>query len=98
LLHRSRVSGKANNSQKPNLLTSEQVLSWLSYYGQPLDKDISQAVSLFGEPDRSHYYGKKMEPLSEDRLSRRFRGHPAGSRRWRDHVADYGLPASDGRF
>src|SRR5437016_3704045 len=56
---------KQTTQHNPNLLTSEQVLAWLSYYGQPLDKDISQAVSLFGEPDAATTTVRRWNPSAK---------------------------------
>src|SRR5262249_52760512 len=32
------------------VLTANQVFSWRSFYSQPLDKDVSQTLKVFGEP------------------------------------------------
>ena len=38
-------------TQQQNVLTADQVLAWRTYYGLPLDKDVSEALKIFGEPD-----------------------------------------------
>jgi hypothetical protein len=32
-------------------LTATQVLAWRTYYGLPLDRDVSEALKVLGEPD-----------------------------------------------
>jgi hypothetical protein len=48
-----------------NILLTDQVLSWLGYYGLPLDKDISEAVSLFGEPDAATSTVRQWNPSAK---------------------------------
>ncbi len=50
---------------KPNVLTGDQVLAWLSYYGLPLDKDIAEAVSMFGQPDAATSTVRQWNPSSK---------------------------------
>ncbi len=50
---------------KPNVLTADQVLAWLSYYGLPLDKDITEAISLFGQPDAATTTVRQWNPSSK---------------------------------
>ncbi|SRR6266700_1413020 len=50
---------------KPNILTTDQVLSWLGYYGLPLDKDVAEAVSLFGQPDAATRTVRQWNPSSK---------------------------------
>jgi hypothetical protein len=38
-------------ARQQNILTVDQVLAWRTYYGLPLDKDISEALKVLGEPD-----------------------------------------------
>lgn len=39
--------------QGQNILTVDQVLAWRTYYGLPLDKDLSEAIKIFGQPNES---------------------------------------------
>jgi hypothetical protein len=49
---------------KQNILTSDQVLAWLTYYGLPLDKDIAEAISMFGQPDAATRSTRQWNPSS----------------------------------
>jgi len=36
-------------AQQQNVLTADQVLAWRTYYGLPLDKDVSEALKVLGD-------------------------------------------------
>jgi hypothetical protein len=47
-----------------NILTVDQVLAWRSYYGLPLDKDVSEALKVLGEPDIKNKSTRQWNPSS----------------------------------
>lgn len=47
-----------------NILTADQVLAWRTYYGLPLDKDVSEALKVFGEPDIKNKATRQWNPSS----------------------------------
>jgi len=47
-----------------NILTADQVLAWRTYYGLPLDKDVSEALKVFGEPDIKNKSTRQWNPSS----------------------------------
>lgn len=51
-------------AQKPNILTIDQVLAWRTYYGLPLDKDVSEALKVLGEPDIKSKSTRQWNPSS----------------------------------
>jgi hypothetical protein len=51
-------------AQKPNILSIDQVLAWRSYYGLPLDKDVSEALKILGEPDIKNKSTRQWNPSS----------------------------------
>jgi hypothetical protein len=61
-------------AQKPNMLTVDQVLAWRTYYGLPLDKDVSEALKVLGEPDIKNKFTRPVEPFFPDRISHGVRG------------------------
>ena len=52
----------AQSPQQTNILTVEQVLSWRAYYGLALDKDVSEAIGVFGEPNESGRSSRTWNP------------------------------------
>ncbi|HEY2914338.1 MAG TPA: hypothetical protein VGK21_13330 [Candidatus Angelobacter sp.] len=50
--------------QQQNILTADQVLAWRTYYGLPLDKDVSEALKVFGEPDIKNKATRQWNPSS----------------------------------
>jgi hypothetical protein len=51
------------------MLTVDQVLAWRTYYGLPLDKDVSEALKVLGEPDINNKFARPVEPFFPDRIS-----------------------------
>jgi len=51
-------------AQQQNVLTADQVLAWRTYYGLPLDKDVSEALKIFGEPDIKNKATRQWNPSS----------------------------------
>src|SRR5438270_1616368 len=51
-------------AQKQNILTVDQVLAWRTYYGLPLDKDVSEALKVLGEPDIKNKSTRQWNPSS----------------------------------
>jgi hypothetical protein len=51
-------------AQTPNILKVDQVLAWLTYYGLPLDKDVSEALKVLGEPDIKNKATRQWNPSS----------------------------------
>jgi hypothetical protein len=51
-------------AQQPNILTVHQVLAWRTYYGLPLDKDVSEALKVLGEPDIKNKSTRQWNPSS----------------------------------
>lgn len=47
-----------------NILTVDQVLAWRTYYGLPLDKDVSEAFKVLGEPDLKNRSTRQWNPSS----------------------------------
>jgi hypothetical protein len=47
-----------------NILTVDQVLAWRTYYGLPLDKDVSEALKVLGEPDIKNKSTRQWNPSS----------------------------------
>lgn len=45
-------------------LTATQVLAWRTYYGLPLDKNISEAIKTLGEPDIRNKSTRQWNPSS----------------------------------
>lgn len=45
-------------------LTADQVLAWRTYYGLPLDKDVSEALKILGEPDIKNKSTRQWNPSS----------------------------------
>jgi hypothetical protein len=45
-------------------LTANQVLAWRTYYGLPLDKDVSEALKVLGEPDIKNKSTRQWNPSS----------------------------------
>jgi len=45
-------------------LTASQVLAWRTYYGLPLDKDVSEAQRVLGEPDVKSKFTRQWNPSS----------------------------------
>lgn len=44
--------------------TADQVLAWRTYYGLPLDKDVSEALKVLGEPDTKNKLTRQWNPSS----------------------------------
>jgi len=70
-------------TQQQNTLTADQVLAWRTYYGLPLDKDVSEALKVFGEPD------------IKDKAIRQW--NPSARTGYRMVVAELGYSSSQGR-
>jgi len=51
-------------AQQQNVLTADQVLAWRTYYGLPLDKDVSEALKVLGEPDIKNKATRQWNPSS----------------------------------
>ena len=51
-------------AQQQNVLTVDQVLAWRTYYGLPLDKDVSEALKVLGEPDIKNKSTRQWNPAS----------------------------------
>jgi hypothetical protein len=51
-------------TQQPNILKVDQVLAWRTYYGLPLDKDVSEALKVLGEPDIKDKSTRQWNPSS----------------------------------
>src|ERR1051325_1536790 len=51
-------------TQQQNILTADQALAWRTYYGLPLDKDVSEALKIFGEPDIKDKATRQRNPSS----------------------------------
>jgi hypothetical protein len=51
-------------AQQENILTIDQVLAWRTYYGLPLDKDVSEALKVLGEPDIKNKSIRQWNPSS----------------------------------
>jgi len=45
-------------------LTADEVLAWRTYYGLALDKDISEALKILGEPDVKNKSTRQWNPSS----------------------------------
>jgi hypothetical protein len=45
-------------------LTAEQILAWRTYYGLLLDKDVSEALKILGEPDIKNKLTRQWNPSS----------------------------------
>lgn len=54
--------------QSPGVLTSDQVFSWRSYYGQALDKDVSQTLKLLGEPSFVNGVTRQWNPSPQTQM------------------------------
>lgn len=51
-------------SPQQNILKVDQVLAWRTYYGLPLDKDVSEALKVLGEPDIKNKSTRQWNPSS----------------------------------